>query len=181
MQLRKEFILALSCLFIFVGFINTAQAKKSVFIISRHNTPSKAQVYSIESEGVTYQDEVDISTYNPGIGAVANAVWPEKDLMFVTYESSDMIVWASTKTLKKVGEYDTDISNLAGIAVDTYNELIYVLLHIAVKNIQNQFWDVCRRASGISTPLRFRHYYSTAEGADYTVFSGRVSYIVTSG
>jgi hypothetical protein len=84
--------------------ISIAQAKKSVFIISKHDTPSKAQVYSIESGGVTYQDEVEISTYIPGIGAVANAVWPEKELMFVTYESSDMIVWASTKTLKKIGE-----------------------------------------------------------------------------
>ncbi len=101
MQFRRELIIALLCPFIIVGFIDTAHAKKSVFIISRHDTPSKAQVYSIKSGGVTYQDEVDISTYNPGIGAVANAVWPEKELMFVTYEGSDMIVWASTKTLKK--------------------------------------------------------------------------------
>jgi len=89
MQRKKEFIISLLCLFAFAGLTRTVQAEKSVFIISRHNTPSKAQVYSIESEGVTYQDEVDISTYNPGIGAVANAIWPEKELMFVTYESSD--------------------------------------------------------------------------------------------
>ena len=111
MEITKVLTMVLLHLTFAVG---VAQAKKSVFIISKHDTPSKAQVYSIESGGVTYQDEVDISTYNPGIGAVANAVWPEKELMFVTYESSDMIVWASTKTLKKVGEKPENSNIMTG-------------------------------------------------------------------
>lgn len=107
---------------------NNALAKKSVFIISRHNNPSHAQAYSIEGTQVVYQADVDISTYNPGIGAVANAIWPEKELMFVTYESSDWIVWSSTKTLEKVGEYDTGINDdFAGIVVDQGKELVYTI------------------------------------------------------
>ena len=105
-----------------------ALAKKSVFIISKHNNPSRAQAYSIEGDEVVYQADVDISTYNPGIGAVGNAVWPEKDLMFVTYENSDMLVWSSTKTLEKVGEYDSGINDdFAGIVVDQDKELIYTI------------------------------------------------------
>lgn len=104
-----------------------ALAKKSVFIISKHNNPSRAQAYSIEGNQVVYQADINISGYNQGYGAVANAIWPEKDLMFVTYENSDMLVWSSTKTLEKVGEFDTDVLNLAGVVVDIGKELIYIV------------------------------------------------------
>ncbi len=123
----KKFIMGLLCLFIFVGFIGTAEANKSVFIISKHGSPSKAEAFSIDGDEVTFQAMVDISTYNQGYGAVGNAVWPDKDLMFVTYESSDMLVWSSTKTLEKVGEFDTDIPNPAGVVVDREKELIYII------------------------------------------------------
>ena len=58
---------------------------------------------------------------------MGNAVWSNKELMFVTYEASPKIVWASTKTLKKAGEFDTHVDNLAGIAVDEGAEKIYVV------------------------------------------------------
>ncbi len=59
---------------------------------------------------------------------VGNAVWPEKKLMFVTYESSSVIAWASTSTMKKIGEINIGVSVFggAGIACDTVNELIYI-------------------------------------------------------
>jgi DNA-binding beta-propeller fold protein YncE len=47
--------------------------------------------------------------------------------MFVTYENSPMIVWASTKTLEKVGEFNTGVISLSGITVDEGNEKIYVV------------------------------------------------------
>mgnify|MGYP001059219428 CR=1 FL=1 len=127
MQFGKKFIVALLCLFIFVGFIGTSQANKSVFIISKHGSPSKAEAFSIDGDQVTFQTMVDISTLNQGYGAVGNAVWPDKELMFVTYEASPMIVWASTKTLQKVGEFDTGIDNPAGIVVDEDKERIYAV------------------------------------------------------
>ena len=65
--------------------VSNSFADKSVFIISKHNSPSSAQAYAIDGSEVVYQDEVDIGTYNPGAGAVGNAVWPDRELMFVTY------------------------------------------------------------------------------------------------
>ena len=116
------FILVLLCL-----IVSTTQASKSVFIISKHSTPSQAQAYSIDGNEVTLQGTLDVNTYNSGFGAVGNAVWPEKELMFVTYETSPMVVWASTKTLQKVGEFDTGVIALSGIAIDENREKIYIV------------------------------------------------------
>jgi hypothetical protein len=106
MKLSNKLILILCCTALVGG--GTAQAEKSVFIISQHPIPSQAQAYAIEGDQVVYQAQVAIDTYNPGNGAVGNAVWSEKELMLVTYESSPMIVWAATEDLHKVGEFDTD-------------------------------------------------------------------------
>ncbi len=64
----------------FVGMTNVAHANKSVFIISKHGSPSLAQAYAIDSNEVVYQDELDISGYNQGYSAVANAVWPDRNI-----------------------------------------------------------------------------------------------------
>jgi len=125
MQFGKKLITVTVCLITFA--IVPAYAAKSVFIISKHSTSSQAQAYTIDGDQITFQAQVGIDTYNPGYGAVGNAVWSDKELMFVTYEESPMIVWASTKTLKKVGEFDTGIYNLAGIAIDTNREKIYTV------------------------------------------------------
>jgi len=125
MQFGKKLITVTICLITFA--ISPAYAAKSVFIISKHAEPSQAQAYAINGTQIDYQAQVDIDTYNPGYGAVGNAVWSDKELMFVTYEESPMIVWASTKTLKKVGEFDTGIYDLAGIAIDTNREKIYIV------------------------------------------------------
>jgi hypothetical protein len=103
------------------------QSGESVFIISKHSAPSQAQAYRIDGDQVMLQDTVEIDTYNQGYGAVGNAVWNDKELMFVTYEESPMIVWASTATLEKVGEFNTGMTDLAGIVVDEGAEYIYVV------------------------------------------------------
>ena len=120
-------IIGIMILLILAVFIAKTQATKSVFIISKHSIPSQAQAYKIDGDQVTYQAQVGIDTYNPGYGAVGNAVWSGKELMFVTYENSPIIVWASTKTLKKAGEFDTAVTSLAGIAVDEGKGKIYVV------------------------------------------------------
>ena len=119
----KKLIMVIVCLHIIVC---SASAKKSVFIISSH-VASYAQAYSIEGSQVVYQADIDISSQNPGCGAVGNAVWPEKNLMFITYESSGIIVWSSTKTLEKVGDFETGKGTLSGIVVDRIKNLIYVM------------------------------------------------------
>ena len=50
--------------------------------------------------------------------------------MFVTYENSPVISWASTKTLSRdpdTDEFNTGISDLAGMAVDEARSFLYVL------------------------------------------------------
>jgi hypothetical protein len=126
-SLKKMPFVTIFCLFTLFLFVQTVQAEKSVFIISKCGAPSKAQAYRIERDHVSYEDSVNIDTYNQGYGAVGLAVWPEKELMFVTYEESPMIVWASTKTLEKVGEFDTGVLDLSGIAVDEDKQKIYVV------------------------------------------------------
>lgn len=46
MQFGKKSIMVMLCLLVLVGFIGTAQANKSVFIISTHNIPSHAQAFA---------------------------------------------------------------------------------------------------------------------------------------
>jgi DNA-binding beta-propeller fold protein YncE len=125
MNLGRKLILIVCCAAFVSG--GPAQAEKSVFIISQHFVPSQAQAYAIVGDQVIKQGQVDIDTYNPGYGAVGNAVWSDKELMFVTYEDSPMIVWTSTEDLQKVGEFDTGVENLSGIAVDHETEKIYVV------------------------------------------------------
>ncbi len=125
-SLRGILYLLLICI-----FTQIVLAEKSVFIVSKHLNPSKAEAFSIDSSQVDYQATIDIDTLNPGNGAVGNAAWPEKGLMFFTYENSPKVVWASTKTLKKVGELDTGISSLSGIAVDEGNEKIYIVQRLS--------------------------------------------------
>jgi len=125
--------------FLITVVINPAYAAKSVFIISSHGS-NTAQAYAINGDQVTLQADVDISTYNPGAGAVGIAVWPDRELMFVTYEDSPMIVWASTKTLQKVGEFNTGVSNLAGIVVDEEKEKIYIVRRYSTE-LYVYLWD----------------------------------------
>jgi hypothetical protein len=116
-MLREKYIAQVLCLVVFA----TATARaESVFIISQHDSTT-VQAYSIDGDHVHYQGQGGISTW----GGVGIDVWPEKELMFLTFEGSPKIVWASTKTLEEVGEFNTGVNNLAGIVVD--GGLIYVV------------------------------------------------------
>ena len=121
----REFTISATLIICFNLLLQTAYGGKSVFVISSHDT-CLAEAFRIDANGVSFQAMVDISTYNPGIGPVGVAVWPQKELAFFTYEGSPMIVWSSTKTLEKVSEFNTDGYNLAGIVVDTTKQKIYV-------------------------------------------------------
>jgi DNA-binding beta-propeller fold protein YncE len=134
-MLGKNILTVIVCLHL---IICSASAQKTVFIISNHDN-SYAQAYSIEGTQVDFQADVDISTDNPGVGPVGNAIWPEKELMFITYEDSPMIVWSSTKTLEKVGELNTEIVNYDGIAVDKENQKIYVVQ----RSTNHLYQDAC--------------------------------------
>jgi hypothetical protein len=104
----------------------TVLAAKSVFIINSQDY-SGVQAYLIDGNSVTLQKTTNLPQKDSG--AVAIAVWPQKELMFATYDFSSVITWVSTKTLEEVGEFDTGVSHdpgLGGITVDTVNQKIYV-------------------------------------------------------
>lgn len=123
MSLVKKLIVST---IIILNFCASAFSNKSVFIISKHTEPSISQAYKIDGSQIVLQGNVDVSSYSQGYGAVACATWPEKELIFFTFEEAGTIVWSSTKTLQKVGEYTTPMNSCAGIVVDRDKELIYV-------------------------------------------------------
>jgi hypothetical protein len=110
---KNRIIVPLFCI-IFAGWVNTACAAKSVFIISNHNY-SVVEAFRIDSNHVEFQGTGYL--FQGTGGAVGIDVWPTKELMFATYEGSGVISWTSTTTLQNVGEFDTGISTpfLAGI------------------------------------------------------------------
>jgi len=99
---------------------------KSVFAVSDHNN-SIVKAYKIDGDEIDYQANAESGTFDSG--ATGLCVWPSIELMFVTYEWSNMITWCSTKTLHR--EDDDEIvaeeSNLAGIVADETNSVLYVL------------------------------------------------------
>lgn len=117
MLFRKNNVLIMLVLILVSGLAKIAHAGKSVYVISSTNA-DKVQAYKIDGSQVDFQADVDISNYNQGLGAVGLATWPEKNLLFVTYEGSGVIVWSSSKTLEKIGDYKTGVPNLARIAYD---------------------------------------------------------------
>jgi uncharacterized repeat protein (TIGR01451 family) len=141
-EIKGKSFAILSLILLIGGICGTAEAAKSVFIISSHDD-KLAEAFRIEGDGVSFQAMVDITTYNQGIGPVGIAVWPQKGLAFFTYESSPMIVWSSTNTLKKVSEFNTGVMNLAGIVVDTTKQKIYVVKR-GTANLYVYSWDVAQ-------------------------------------
>jgi hypothetical protein len=93
------------CLILFSQ--NSYSLDKSVFIISAQDY-GHIQAYKINSNSVTLQAELAMP-YEETFGAVALAVWPEKELLFATYDFSPKIGWISTRTLAKRGDFDTGI------------------------------------------------------------------------
>ena len=100
---------------------------KSVFAVASHSN-SKVKAYKINGNQIDYQATVE-DTEDFGFGATGLCVWPSIERMFVTYESSNKIVWASTKTLQRDDddEIEAPESSLAGIVVDEDLSRLYVL------------------------------------------------------
>jgi len=87
-------------------------ALKSLFSIDSHHGPI-TRAYSIE--GTTLADPVTISEELYGAGPTGVAVSEELGLMFMCYESDDTVTVFRCRTLLKVTDVKTNVSNLAGI------------------------------------------------------------------
>jgi DNA-binding beta-propeller fold protein YncE len=105
-------------------FIRTSRAGKSLFSVDSHHGPI-TRAYSIE--GTTLTDPVTISEKLYGNGPTGVAVSEELDLMFMCYEGDDIVTVFRCRTLLKVADVDTNVSNLAGIATDDDKDKIYII------------------------------------------------------
>jgi parallel beta-helix repeat protein len=126
MRSRNSSLWRILCLVLICGATETGHAK-SVFAVTSHGS-SIIKAYNINGDQIDYQAEVESGIF--GDGAVGLCVWPDKELMFVTYENEGVISWASTKTLERDEDEDeisTGAGNLAGIVADEGNELLYVV------------------------------------------------------
>lgn len=126
MRSRNSSLWGMLCLLLICGATETGYAK-SVFAVTSHGS-SIIKAYNINGDKIDYQAEVESGTF--GIGAVGLCVWPDKELMFVTYENEGVISWASTKTLDRdegEDEISTGTDNLAGIAADDGKDKIYII------------------------------------------------------
>jgi DNA-binding beta-propeller fold protein YncE len=103
----------------------TSRAEKTLFSIDSHASPVAVRAYEIE--GSVIKAPVTISEDLFGFGPVGAAVSEELGLLFVTYEAADIVPVFRCRTLLKVADVDTDVSNLAGIAADDSKDKIYIL------------------------------------------------------
>jgi len=105
-------------------FVQASRAEKSLFSVDSHHGPI-TRAYAIE--GTTLKDPVTISEELYGVGPTGVAVSEELGLMFMCYERSDIVTVFKCRTLLKVTDVDTDVSNLAGIAADDAKDKIYII------------------------------------------------------
>jgi uncharacterized repeat protein (TIGR01451 family) len=135
MKSRKLLLCTVVFSFLIFGWIDMVEAK-SVFAIASHGN-SKIKAYYIhdpaEPNGVLEYQATIAETENFGNGAGGLCLWPVKDRMFVTYEGTTVISWASIKNLNRnpaTDEYATGITGgngLGGMAVDEGLSRLYVI------------------------------------------------------
>jgi len=128
MSYKKRMLIGIVCVLTACAVTQRVCAK-SVFAVASHET-SQIKAYKIYADHIDRQDTVE-GTEDFGIGACGLCVWASQELMFVTYESSGVIAWASTKTLERNPQEDefntgiTDTDGLAGIVA--YQSILYVI------------------------------------------------------
>ncbi len=128
MEWRKNLAWGFLCLFIICRLAGTVQAKSLYAITDHHASTLKA--YEIQDSNLAYQADVNVTAYATGAADVT--IDSELELLFITYEDSPKIVWASAKSLEQQGVIDLrDIypsaGQLAGIVADEQKQRVYVV------------------------------------------------------
>ena len=97
-------------------FTGTTQAKSLYVISDIHGEPTPLQAYDIAADGsLTFQDEYDIPRYSV-YGPVGIAIDSNSEILFVTYEYSNVIQLVDAKTMVEIGTITAPgAENLAGI------------------------------------------------------------------
>jgi 6-phosphogluconolactonase (cycloisomerase 2 family) len=98
---RKLFTAVFLSVYLTISTQISYAANKSVYVISSQND-SVVKPYLINANNITLQATVTLP--QKGQGAIDLAVWPQKQLLFATYDVSSTITWESTRSLMNLGE-----------------------------------------------------------------------------
>jgi hypothetical protein len=100
---------------------------KSVYVITTHGS-SIIKAYDIQDDQIHYQATAE-NLQSQGLGAVALALDPDSQILFVTYEDSGIIEMLNAKTMISEQNPVTvpGADSLAGIAFDKYKQKVYVV------------------------------------------------------
>jgi len=123
MHLGRQ-ILSTSLIILIAGIFGTAKAK-SLYAITDH-AASTLRAYDIQNDQLRYQADANVP--NLGSGAVDVTIDSNLKLLFVTYESSAIIVWVNVENLAQEGFTTVpEASNLAGIVADEAKQRVYAV------------------------------------------------------
>jgi len=165
-------ILVLSIVFSFST--DSAYAKKSVYAITDHDA-STLKAYEIQGDQIQFQEYVEVDDY--AFGAVDVTCDSNSEHLFITYEGSTRIVWASAKTLQQEGyidlrDYNPSVESLAGIVADEEKQTEYVVGR-STNNLYILSWNedeerlVLMDPDNPTQPYTEGNAYVTLENMDY--------------
>ena len=125
MSSKKLIVGITSVIIVCVMLISTANAGKSVYVISSTNA-NKVQAYKVDANSLTYQTEYD-TTYSYPVGiAIDESEYGQ--YLFLTFENQDEIEVVDAKSMQYV---DTIIapqaSDLAGLVFDGSKDKLYTI------------------------------------------------------
>ncbi|MDH7507382.1 MAG: hypothetical protein QHH15_06340, partial [Candidatus Thermoplasmatota archaeon] len=126
--MNREKILIMTLLLFFIATVCSGIAgAKSLYVIADINLdPTPIQAYDIQGNTLVYQDEYLVPYY--GLGAVGIAIDTESEVLFITYEESNVIQLLDARTFDNLGTTTAPgASNLAGIVTDQDKGLIYIV------------------------------------------------------
>ena len=124
---KQIVLISLFILFIVIASLPPTAHAKSVYVITTHGA-SIIKVYDIQDDQIHYQATAK-NLQSQGNGAVALALDPDSETLFVTFEGENVIEMVNAKTMLSEQNPVTvpGASNLAGIAFDKEKQKVYVV------------------------------------------------------
>jgi hypothetical protein len=126
MLFGKKLICILSIIIILALLTGTTLAKSVYAIIDRYSTVA---AYDIQGDQIAGPDATAQNLPHYGGGAVGLALDPDSEILFVTYEASNIIEMVNAKTMVSEQNPITvpGASNLSGITFDQTKQKLYVM------------------------------------------------------
>ena len=157
----KTALIFLASVSLFAAAMGGLAEAKSLYVINNINqNPTPISSYAIMPDGsLVYQTTTDVPYY--GAGAVGITIDTASEILFVTYETSDVIQLLDATTMQDEGTATAPgATNLAGIIVDHENNLVYTMDRYT-NHLYVYTWDAPTK----TLTLQSDHYLSNVVGA----------------